>query len=251
MRGTRVPPYLAYYGVMKGDDGFVQQACESIGPYYIYLSLRHRHLDLQLSLYRKYLSEPNSTHGLLRHIQMGDQRTQDAGLWSTGNAWAAWGMVRVLATMLNAGMGWDYRCEDLRNWVVTILQSAFVDLNVRFLPACRKYKSDFVVLTKSTTGLLPNYLRNNNTALTFPDAASTALFAATSYRLASMRLDSSTLSQAAVARRAAFASVNTTTGWVSPVVDPMNWFTRGDRSAEGQSFVAILAASYRDYLTTA
>ena len=168
MRGTRVPPYLAYYGVMKGDDGFVQQACESIGPYYIYSSLRHRSLDLQVSLYRKYLSEPNSTHGLLRHIQMGDQRTQDAGLWSTGNAWAAWGMVRVLATMLNAGMGWDYRCEDLRNWAVTILQSAFVDLNVRSSPACRKYKSDVVVSHKVHNGVVAELSAQQQHCLDIP-----------------------------------------------------------------------------------
>lgn len=103
---------------------------------------------------------------------------------------------------------------------------------------------------QTTTGLLPNYLQSNDTSVAFPDAASTALLAAVSYRLAQMKLDNSTLTQADSARRAVFAAVNTTTGWLSPVVDPYDWSKRSTRSPEGQSFVVILAASYRDYLNT-
>lgn len=86
--------------------------------------------DFQLNLYRNYLVVDNST-GLLRHIMFGSPAVQDLDLWTTGNAWAAWGMARVLATMLHSGIAWDYRMENLRNWSVQILRNSFTELNVR------------------------------------------------------------------------------------------------------------------------
>jgi hypothetical protein len=71
--------------------------------------------------------------------------------------------------------------------------------------------------------------------------------AATSYRLAQLGVDNTTLPSADIARRAVFARVNTTTGWLDPVVDPMDWSRQGKESPEGQSFTVILTAAHRDY----
>ena len=99
---------------------------------------------------------------------------------------------------------------------------------------------------KASTGLLPNYLGEQ----TFSDAASTALLSATSYRMAQLGLDTSTLALADTARRSVFAGVDTTTGWVAPVVDPLNFNSLGTNSPEAQAFVIVLAAAYRDYRST-
>ena len=96
---------------------------------------------------------------------------------------------------------------------------------------------------QASTGLLPNYLGEQ----TFSDSASTALMAATSYRMAQLGLDNSSVASADIARRAVFANVNTTTGWLSPVVDSTNWAIQASNSSEAQSFVIILSAAYRDY----
>lgn len=71
--------------------------------------------------------------------------------------------------------------------------------------------------------------------------------ASVSYRLAQLGLDNSTLQQADIARHAVLSGVDTATGWLNPVVDPLDWSKEGRDSPEGQSFTLLLAASYRDY----
>lgn len=71
--------------------------------------------------------------------------------------------------------------------------------------------------------------------------------ASVSYRMAQLGLDDSTLKQADIARHAVFAGVDTTTGWLAPVVNPLDWTSEGQESPEGQSFTLLLSAAYRDY----
>lgn len=99
--------------------------------------------------------------------------------------------------------------------------------------------------SQSSTNLLPNYLDEANT---FPDASSTALLAAVSYRLAQLGLDNSTIGYANSARQAVFAGVDRTTGWLGPVVNPYDWAQPGANSSEAQAFVLMLSAAHRDYV---
>lgn len=88
-------------------------------------------VDDQCRLYRNYL---NNGTGLWQHIILGASG-QDYGFWTTGNAWAAWGMLRVLVTMQHS----EYReamepqKEDLKNWIVEILQASYPHTNVSYL----------------------------------------------------------------------------------------------------------------------
>lgn len=97
-----VPPYLAYYGQMTNNKTLLEEAVT------------------QISLYRDYLRrEPL---GLWAHIQ-GGQGNLDPGLWATGNAWAAYGMLRVHAT-IQRGRWADEMGDEmgrLRAWVGEIM----------------------------------------------------------------------------------------------------------------------------------
>lgn len=203
-----VPPYLAYYGALHGNDTFTQAAYD------------------QCRLYRNYL---NNGTGLWQHIVLGNYIARDYGFWTTGNAWAAYGMLRVLVTMMHS----EYRevmesqKDDLKAWIVEILQASYAHTN-------------------TTTGLLPNYLGED----TFSEASATALMVAVSYRLGQLGLDSSTIPNAHAARKAVFAAVDPNTGWLTSVVNPRDWSSAGEESAEGQSFTLLLAAAYRDYVAT-
>lgn len=73
-----VPPFLAYYGALSSNLTLLTESYT------------------QISLYRQALQDP--TTKLWRHIQLG--KFTDVNLWSTGNAWAAYGMLRVAATFM-------------------------------------------------------------------------------------------------------------------------------------------------------
>lgn len=113
-----VPPYLAYYGAMRENQSLVEEA------------------HTQCMLYRSVLRQNG---GLWAHILMGDQDTQDAGLWATGNAWAAAGMLRVAATIDNSQYASDLASErdDLVRWASEIIDAAFTRLNVSLFD-CRR-----------------------------------------------------------------------------------------------------------------
>nr|WVH01936.1 glycosyl hydrolase family protein [Naematelia aurantialba] len=100
-----VPPFLAYYGALQGNQTLLQEAYT------------------QCSLYRAQLRQSN---GLWNHIEGGT--TQNGGAsdprpWSTGNAWAAAGMLRVLATIQWSSFASQMSSEvtDLQTWVEEIL----------------------------------------------------------------------------------------------------------------------------------
>lgn len=96
-----VPPFLAYYGVLTQNQSLIYESYN------------------QIRLYRNYLRDA-SNGGLWKHVVMGDW--EDQGYWSTGNGWAAAGMLRVLGTIQNS----QYKTQmaglllDLKLWVEEI-----------------------------------------------------------------------------------------------------------------------------------
>ena len=103
-----VPPFLAYYGVLTSNRSMIEEAYN------------------QISLYRHYLRDSH-THNLWRHVLMGSD-FQDLGFWSTGNGWAAAGMLRVLGTIQNSQYANAMKGEvkDLRRWVDEIHDGMFL-----------------------------------------------------------------------------------------------------------------------------
>ena len=99
-----VPPFLAYYGALNNNQSLLQQAYT------------------QCSLYRGALRQSS---GLWAHIVQGTG-TSDPGLWLTGNAWAAYGMTRVLATIKQSSFASSMSSQtgDLQNWIAEILGAA-------------------------------------------------------------------------------------------------------------------------------
>lgn len=97
-----VPPYLAAYAEYSGNRTIMEEAVR------------------QCQLYRAFLRrEPL---GLWAHIQ-GGQGNHDPGLWATGNAWAAYGMLRVHASITRGQWNgeMDEEKEELIGWISEIM----------------------------------------------------------------------------------------------------------------------------------
>ncbi|KAF8837158.1 hypothetical protein BDN67DRAFT_957060 [Paxillus ammoniavirescens] len=239
-----VPPFLAYYGAVTQNETLLQ------GAY------------TQISLYRNYLRDTQANN-LWKHIQLGSGT--DNGHWSTGNAWAAAGMLRVLGTIQQSQYANSFKSqqEDLANWVQEIHHGIYPYLD--------------------SSGLFHNYADNSTT---FLDASSTALLAGTVYRLSLLwgvhkyiplaELSRKSLSSPAGANVnisiLATAKPSTTTtspsptssasaspgtpdmlhitsdGWLTPVVDPYAYPYQGQYSPEGQAFVISMQAAWRDWV---
>lgn len=105
-----VPPFLAYYGLTASNKSLLQESYN------------------QIKLYRDVLRDRNKTsNNLWFHIALGNVSSQDYGHWSTGMAWAAYGMSRVLATISmsefsNAMKG---QKKDIGNWIDEILDAMY------------------------------------------------------------------------------------------------------------------------------
>lgn len=102
-----VPPTLAYHAVASQDVGLLREAIE------------------QCQLYRDVLvMQDGDGAGLLRHID--GPESQDDGLWSTGNAWAAGGMARVYATASKSPYADEVadECAGLADTIKAILDAA-------------------------------------------------------------------------------------------------------------------------------
>lgn len=101
-----VPPFLAYYGVTTANRSMLEEAYT------------------QCKLYRSYLRDTVTPSGsknsvtLWKHVVLGTSGNDD-GHWSTGNGWAAMGMLRVLGTIKNSQYANSMKNEqkDLTSWV--------------------------------------------------------------------------------------------------------------------------------------
>ncbi|CAE6463927.1 unnamed protein product [Rhizoctonia solani] len=205
-----LPPFLAYFGALHNDEGVMRAAYD------------------QVRFYRDLLFD--GSVGLWRHIALGNG--EDLNHWSTGNGWAAAGIMRVLTTIKQSSLSGKFTNEqaNLEGWALEIINNVW------------KYQQQ--------NGTLLNYATDGNS---FADSASTALLAAATYRLAAHLKSTgsdadlgSALASAGRARALVSRSIDAE-GWLLNVVDPWNFPLRGSRSAEGQAFVLSLEAAYRDY----
>ncbi len=184
----------------------------------------------QITLYREALQDRNS--GLWSHI-VGSRR--DAGTWSSGNGWVLGGITRVLATLKHwpTSSTWTAEARSLVQYAKEIIDSAIQ------------------VGPDSRSGLFRNYITQSNS---FPEAAGTAMIAASIYRLAVLGPETFATShylQEAGALRAAVVKTVGSDGRLSPVVNPYQYLQNTphtDVSPEAQDFAVFLYAAYRDYL---
>lgn len=143
-----------------------------------------------------------------------------------GNAWAAAGMLRVLATIQASPFSSDMSSQqnDLGDWVSEIHDAMYPHLN-------------------TTVNLFYNYADDINT---FLDAASTALLASTVYRLSLLRSVHTHLPTAEKCRKTLFSSNSSglmhfsSDGWLTPVVNPDSFGNQGSDSPESEAFVVEL-----------
>ncbi|KAI0441740.1 hypothetical protein F4803DRAFT_521956 [Xylaria telfairii] len=210
-----VPPALAYWAIQEANQTLLHVAVK------------------QCLLYRNALIVPHDTNaaGLWHHI-IGPQN-EDLGIWSTGNAWAAAGMARVLATARKSR--WDRAlASDLDSLTAAI--QGILDAAIALDNAEPKEP------------LLRNYL--NDTSW-FGELSGTTLLVATTYRMA--KLNPRTFGDRYVMwanrkREEVVKRINED-GLLSPVINPLNWNDRtpGKASPEAQSFAVLMFAAYRDF----
>ncbi|KZV68038.1 Six-hairpin glycosidase [Peniophora sp. CONT] len=210
---SMAPPFIAAYGLSLGDttDG------------YNLLIEAHK----QCKAYRTVLLDTSVS--LWRHIMLGTWTLPQH--WATGNGWAAYGMMRVLATLAKSPQSDQLSSQktDLANWVGEILTGAY------------NYQH--------SNGTLYNYI-DVSAPDTFPDSAGTALIAAATYRLAKYTGDSKFISKAELAYACVSKSIISTTGILKNVVDPETFsgpLPQGTGSPEAESFVLILEAARSAY----
>ncbi|KAF5321835.1 hypothetical protein D9619_001048 [Psilocybe cf. subviscida] len=204
-----VPPFIAYYGTLAGG---------AQGSVYLQTAYD------QCRLYRDGLRDES---GFWRHIAQGP--FQDTTHWATGNAWAAAGMMRVLATLNNTESGGRFSEQqaDLEEWIEEILVASWDK--------------------QTPDGALRNVIDDPTS---FVDMASTALMAATTYRLAVFKNDATLLSSANRAFKVVKLNVDRN-GWLQNVVNPMTFhepLPPHEHSPEGQAFVLLLQAAWEAVL---
>ncbi|KAL7627365.1 hypothetical protein AAE478_001558 [Parahypoxylon ruwenzoriense] len=212
------PPTLAYWAVQADDVDLLNTAIE------------------QCSLYQDVLGVPagaDSAAGLWHHI-IGPQ-SQDLGIWSTGNAWAAAGISRVLATAKKSQFANTKKVAaglaQIKGIIRAILDGAIA------LDQAEKDEP-----------LLRNYL---NDTTWFGELSGTTLLTATAYRMAQLEPRDFGHKYLAWAdsKREAITERISDDGLLSPVINPLNWGDRtpGKESPEAQSFAVLMFAAYRDY----
>ncbi|KAE9408880.1 hypothetical protein BT96DRAFT_848938, partial [Gymnopus androsaceus JB14] len=223
------PPFLAYYAVETSNAQLLQQTVEQCGLYRQVLQAN--------------LSSSTLYKGIWEHI-IGPVNL-DTGVWSTGNAWAAAGMTRVLATVLKAPSsitnGWkDSAVADLTQWIKEILDGVIRGKAITMAPS----------------GLLRNYLNDaSGDGHGYGETSGTALLASVAYRLVILQPDvfhangNMTYINWAEGIRNTLGKHITANGTATPAVNPLDWsdttpYTAG--SPEGQNFVILMYVAWRD-----
>ncbi|KAG7097619.1 hypothetical protein E1B28_004952 [Marasmius oreades] len=216
-----VPPFLAFYGALSQNKSLMSDAYT------------------QIKLYRDTLRDTKANN-LWKHIVLpsGGGGKPDNGHWSTGNAWAAAGMIRVLATIQNSQFTNDFKNErdDLSNWISEIHGGMYSHLD--------------------STSIFTNYADvSASSSGSFHDGSGTALLASTVYRLSLLRGVHRYLPSAENSRKALFASSSngslehfTSDGWLTPVVNPHAFGEQGAHSPEGQAFVLEMRAAWKEWV---
>lgn len=178
----------------------------------------------QVGLYREVLRDTNSTVTTLwQHIRLGSW--EEPSHWGTGNAWAAAGAARVLQTMAKSHHARRLQGDmwELVGWINEILSASWV--------------------WQEPGKCLPDHPDLQD----FEECAWTTLLAAATYRMAVLTGDETYISNASTAFDYIETQINEA-GTLTKVVDPFNWSTPGTESPEGQAFVLLLQAAWRDYV---
>ncbi|KAF9446020.1 hypothetical protein P691DRAFT_795008 [Macrolepiota fuliginosa MF-IS2] len=223
------PPFLAYYAVHTSNLTLLQATVEQCG------------------LYRDVLQSLVSD-GLWEHII--GPNSPDHGLWSTGNAWAAAGMTRVLATVKKAPKSLFTSAKDAQ-WKGDAIDS---------LTTWIKEILDGAIDSPQESGLLRNYLDDvSGDGHGFGEISGSSLLASVAYRMAVLRPDVFVNPYGGNGKYLDFAEGIrtvlgqddhiTSNGTATPAVNPLGWgdttpFTAG--SPEGQNFVVLLYVAWRD-----
>ncbi|GAA5900416.1 hypothetical protein JCM8208_005356 [Rhodotorula glutinis] len=230
-----VPPFFAYLGAVTLNSSLLTEAYT------------------QCALYRTHLRDERTN--LWRHIDNsfpGGGGRADAGLWATGNGWASYGLLRVLATIVNHpddGVVEEFASQsrDLAAWAGEIIEGTWAQ-------------------PRTNQGLRHNYL---NESSSFGDSSGTAILSAATFRLSllSRRFSTSAVNLTSPSSLALASAENSyralvpdrvsSAGVVSPVVDPMSFREQldgvkgdgsGASSPEGGAFVLLLEAARRDWV---
>lgn len=226
------PPFLAYYAVHTSNLTLLQDTVE------------------QCRLYRQIL-QGQEDNGSWMHI-IGPAHL-DPGLWSTGNAWAAAGMTRILATVIKAPHSLFATKKDTQ-W-----KSGAIDSLTGWI----KEILDGAINSPMENGLLRNYLNDiSGDGHGFGEISGSTLLAAVAFRVAVMRPDvfvgpskhsegkGKYLDWAEGIREILGQKGHiTNNGTAIPAVNPLGWddttpFLAG--SPEGQNFVVLMYAAWRD-----
>ena len=211
-----VPPFLAYYAVASNYIELMREAVR------------------QCELYRDVLlMREGERKGLWSHI-VGPSGMADDGAWSTGNAWAAYGMARVRATIASWSTSKNVLQNEIRaldSYITEILEGAM---------RTDDHPSD----------LLRNYLGDDTW---FGETSGTTFIAATAYRMA-MFIEPSDPAREKILvwadqkRKAVTANVDED-GIARPAVNPLKHDQREPLegpSPEGEAFLLLMGAAWRD-----
>ncbi|POS71188.1 hypothetical protein DHEL01_v210418 [Diaporthe helianthi] len=220
-----VPPTLAYWAVQTSNATLLNVAIEQCNLY-------REVLDVSVESIQAGEESVEVAAELWRHINGPPDGNNDDGIWSTGNAWAAAGMSRVLATARNSKLQADeLLLESLEDNIQTILDGAIT-----------------LDTPEPDEPLLRNYL---NDTTWFGELSGTTLLAATAYRAA--QLEPARFGQKYVdwadEKREAVTGMIGDDGLLAPVVNPLDWTDRtpAAKSPEAQSFAMLLFSAHRDF----
>lgn len=210
-------PFIAYFGAVTNNATLLQIAYD------------------QCRLYRDALILDGPTGKLWGHIYSDDTKTWiDKGIWGTGNAWAALGMLRVAVTIQKTEHSSKMASQiaNLTSWTKEILDGEFASLG--------------------SDNLVPNYIIGGPS---FPDAASSAALASVAYRVAHLfpqKFDTNYTDVAARIRDAVMGNI-TNLGTLQPITDPLPdpfpyWNSTGLLSTESQAFGLMMLSAWRDWI---
>ncbi|KAI3609237.1 glycoside hydrolase family 105 protein [Moniliophthora roreri] len=155
-----------------------------------------------------------------------------------GNGWAAHGILRVLATIQHSYYADEFikEREDMLHWAKEIIGAMYHQID--------------------DTSIFRNYANN---ASTFYDTGSTALLAASAYRLSllSNGTESHWIPYAERSRKALSSTVGngnynlkyfTSDGWVEPVANPHWYVSQGTQNPEAQAFVLMMQSAWKEWV---
>jgi hypothetical protein len=219
------PPTLAYYAVATRNASLLRDVVRDIGA--------------QRAILRG--NQTGDVAGLWTHIV--GPRSQTLGLWTSGNGWAALGMVRVLATIKHwqySNLNLNAEAAELRTWLYDLfggLRGAAKD------PDNGLYR---VYLAGGARGI-----DDGDNDEWKGDVAGSAALAAAAFRLAVLDRANATdvLPWALEMRDAVNKAVDPATGIGAPAVNPLDWFSKvpfTSGSPEGQAFIAMMGAAHAD-----